>query len=137
MSLKIDITPLLKNVGHVIEVDEAEEISFPEDNLILVSPVEVKGEITNTGSSLLFLGNIKTRARLNCGRCGVEFDLPLEVDAEEEYSRSKSKDDTVFRVEGDNTIDLTEAVRQDLLTELPIQPLCDKKCKGVSKDASS
>lgn len=134
MSLKIDITPLLKNVGRVIEVDETEEISFPEDNLILVSPVEVKGEITNTGSSLLFLGNIKTRARLNCGRCGAEFELPLKVDIEEEYSRSQPKDNAVFRVEGNNTIDLTEAVRQDLLTELPIQPLCDKE---VGKDASS
>lgn len=134
MSLKIDITPLLKNVGLVIEVDETEEISFPEDNLILASPVEVKGEITNTGSSLLFVGNFTAQARLNCGRCGKEFDLPLKVDIEEEYSRSKPKDNTVFRVEGDNTIDLTEAVRQDLLTEIPIQPLCDKE---GGKDASS
>lgn len=137
MSFKIDITPLLKNVGLAIAVDETEVVSFPEDNLVLVSPVKVKGEITNTGSSLLFLGKIISRARLNCGRCGKEFDLPLGVEIEEEYSRNQSKDGTTFRVAGDNTIDLTEIVRQDLLTEIPIQPLCDKKCKGVSKDASS
>lgn len=134
MSFKIDISPLLKNVGRTIEVDETEEVSFPEDNLVLVAPVKVKGEVTNTGSSLLFLGKITSRARLNCGRCGSEFDLPLGVEVEEEYSRGEPKDEIQFRVAGDNTIDLTEVVRQDLLTEIPIQPLCDKE--GV-KDASS
>jgi uncharacterized metal-binding protein YceD (DUF177 family) len=39
-------------------------------------------------------------------------------------------EDFVFLVEPNNTIDLSEVVRQNILTELPIQPLCDKLCPG-------
>ena len=143
MSIRVDITPLLKSVGLKLKIDESETVSYPEDNLILTSPVHVKGEFLNTGRTILFSGKVETTARLNCSRCLKEFDQPVSFGLEEEYSREKpdrakrsgevrlKKEDFVLEVEPDNTIDLSEAIRQDLLTELPIRPLCNENCNPV------
>jgi len=140
VSIRVDIAPLLKSVGLCLKIDEQETVSYPEDSLILTSPIHVKGEFLNTGKTILFSGKVKTTARLNCSRCLKEFDYPVSFDLEEEYSREASnrpgrsgevrlkKEDFVFEVESDNTIDLSEAIRQDILTELPIMPLCEEKC---------
>ena len=141
--MRIDITPLLKSVGMVIKIDETEEVSFPDDGLILTSPLKVSGEFTNTGRLILFTGAVKTRAKVNCRRCLAEMEYPISFKMEEAYSRDPipkargkkrelTDEDFVFEVESDNSIDLKEAVRQDLLTELPMAPLCKENCKGVN-----
>jgi len=143
VSIRIDITPLLKSVGQSLKIDESETVSYPEDNLVLTSPVHIKGEFVNTGRSILFTGWVDTKARLNCSRCLKDFDHPLRFKIEEEYSREShpapaisgrtqlKEEDFIFEVGSDNTIDLSEAIRQDIITELPIQPLCEEACKGV------
>ena len=140
MSIRVDVTPLLKDVGRSLKIDEEEKVSYPEDNLILTSPVHIKGEFLNTGDVILFKGNVKTTVKLNCAYCLNDFDHPLDFDFEEEYGlksgpggegageRKLIDEDFIFAVEPDNTINLSEVVRQNILTELPIRPLCQKGC---------
>ncbi len=142
MSIKIDIAPLLKSVGGTLKIEEEEAVSYPEDGLVLTLPVKISGKFLNTGQTILFSGRIKTNVRLNCGHCLKDFDYPLDIKIEEEYGRERRRsankrgetklkaEDFVFSVEPNNTIDLSEMVRQNILTELPIQPLCDKLCPG-------
>lgn len=148
MPIKIDITPLFASVGRTLKIDEEETVSYPEDNLILTSPVRVSGEFLNTGETILFSGKVKTAVRLNCARCLKEFNHPLEFEFEEEYVREPkrrenksgeiklTRKDFVFAVEPDNTINLSEVIRQNILTELPIQPLCDKLCPEPKKEVN-
>jgi uncharacterized protein len=92
-----------------------------------------------------------TKVRLACCRCLKEFDLPLDIEIEEEYSkrivterRSQTKNDVklneedfIFPVSEDNKIDMTEAIRQNILTSLPIKPLCNEACRGLPADKKS
>ncbi len=145
MPIKIDVAPLLNSVGRSVKIDEVEEASYPEDNLVMTAPVHVTGKFTNVGETILFSGRVVTAVRLNCARCLRDFDLPVDFELEEEYSirpprppvgskELKLTDrDFVFAVEPDRTIDLSEVIRQNILTELPIQPLCDEKCSGPEK----
>ena len=130
MPIKIDITPLLNSVGRTLKIEEEETVSYPEDNLILTSPVKVTGEFVNAGEVIIFSGRIKTTVKLNCAHCLKDFDYPLEFEFEEEYNREGKLEgkDFVFAIEPDNTIDLSEVIRQNILTELPIRPLCNEKC---------
>jgi len=140
--IRIDISPLLKSVGRSVEIDETEEVSYPDDNLVLTAPVRVTGKFTNVGATVLFEGRVRTKVRLNCSRCLTDFDQPVDIDLEEEYSIKPPRTpagvkevkltgkDFVFAVDGDNTIDLSEVVRQNILTGLPIQPICGKLCPG-------
>ncbi len=125
-----------------MKIDETEDISYPEDNLNLSRRVHIAGELVNTGSTILLKGKVDTVVELDCSRCLKKFNYPVKFDIEEEYSRTPAKvsdkredelqdEDFVFEVGSNNTIDVSEAVRQDLLTEIPIKPLCEEKCKGV------
>lgn len=143
MPIIIDITPLLQNVGNTLKIDETEEVSYPEDCLVMTRPVHIKGEITNSGEVIILEGKVETTVKLNCSRCLREFDHPMSFEIEEEYSLHPAKpegkgkyglkkDDFVFAVGSDNTINVSEALRQDILTEIPIKPLCDNNCPGVT-----
>jgi len=141
--MKIDVTDLLKSFGAEIKIDRSETLSFKEDNLDLTSPVHVKLKLTNTGRSVLVSGTLKTTVKLSCCRCLKDFDLPVSLKIEEEYSKRQSvpragkageeielkEKDFVFEIGKDNIIDLDEAIRQNIIVDLPIKPICNKACK--------
>ncbi|NQT29761.1 MAG: DUF177 domain-containing protein [Candidatus Saganbacteria bacterium] len=140
--MKIDLTELLEKVGNDADIEESEEISFPEDNLNLTSPVAMKLHLVNIGSSVLVEGKVTTEAQLECSRCLEKFKFPLSIDIEEEFTKELfiasgsneielKEGDFTGTIERDNTIDLAELIRQDLLLALPIKTLCAQDCKGI------
>jgi uncharacterized protein len=147
MMMKIDISELLKKVGNKLNIDETELLNFEDDNLILTGPVNIKAHLVNAGETVLINGSIKATAKLSCCRCLKEFDMPIQIELEEEYGKKASRSkkvkkgqeveledkDFIFPIGDDNKIDLTEAIRQNIFTSLPIKPLCNKTCKGLDK----
>jgi uncharacterized protein len=142
--VKIDLTELLCKVGNEAEVEQSEKISFPEDDLSLTKPIKIRLHLVNTGTSVLVKGNAETEAELECSRCLKTFKRPLSVKIEEEFLRYRpeyksgggielKEEDFVYPIEKDNTIDLTEVIRQDLLLAIPIKILCSPDCKGIEK----
>jgi len=148
--MKIDVTDLLKSFGAEIKLDRSETLSFPsvgdadkEDRLNLTSPVHVKLKLMNTGGTILVSGTLKTTVRMSCSRCLKGFDLPVDIKIEEEYSKRQvpprtgkageeielKEKDFVFEIGEDNIIDLGEAIRQNIMVNLPIKPICNKACK--------
>jgi uncharacterized protein len=162
--MKIDVTDLLKSFGAEIKLDRSETLSFPptrfdasldarqarrvgdadkEDRLNLTSPVHVKLKLMNTGGTILVSGTLKTTVKLNCSRCLKDFDLPVDIKIEEEYSKRQvppragkageeielKEKDFVFEIGEDNIIDLDEAIRQNIIVSLPIKTVCNKACK--------
>jgi uncharacterized protein len=162
--MKIDVTDLLKSFGAQLKIDRSETLSFPparfdasldarqarrvgkadeEDRLNLTSPVHVKLKLTNTGRTVLVSGTLKTTVRMTCCRCLKDFDLPVSIKIEEEYSKRPpvprvgkageeielKEKDFVFEIGEDNIIDLDEAIRQNIIVDLPIKPVCNKACK--------
>ena len=143
--MKIDVSNLLKQVGATHKVEGSEALSFKEDDLKLSSPVRVKLKLVNTGRTVLITGLLKTTVRLGCCRCLKEFDYPINIKIEEEYSKKHfssqnikegeeaelKEKDLVFEIGEDNVIDLDEAIRQNIIVALPIKPLFSKLCRGL------
>lgn len=140
--MKIDLTELLQKVGNEADIEQTEKVSFPEDNLNLTKPIKIKMHLVNTGTSVLLKGKIDTEVELECARCLKTFKLPLSFKIEEEYARKPpaprgkgeielKEEDFVYQIEKDNSIDLTEVIRQNLLLALPIKALCKPDCKGI------
>lgn len=141
--MKIDLSKLLREVGDTVDIQESEAVSYPDDNLTLVKPVEMDLQLINAGDLILLRGNVSTAAELDCARCLNKYVLPLDVEINEEFSSevpvpSKNKreekelhaEDFISPLDKDKTIDVSEIVRQNLLLELPLQPLCRKDCPG-------
>ena len=149
--MKIDVSDLLKEVGAELKLDISETLSFPpvsetdkDDRLILTSPVNVKIKLINTGDTVLVTGTLKTTVELSCCRCLKDFDYPVSIKIDEEYGKRKpvprgrkrageeielKEEDFVFEIGENNIIDLDEAVRQNIIVNLPIKPICSKTCK--------
>jgi uncharacterized protein len=141
--VKIDLTELLRQVGNEADINEEAKVSFPEDGLNLTRPVKIDLHLVNTGASVLVSGALATEAELECSRCLKKFKRPVVARVEEEYVRGplpspqkKGKetelkpDDFVYPLGPDETLDLGEAIRQNLMLALPIKPLCREACKG-------
>jgi uncharacterized protein len=144
IEMKIDLTELLCKVGNESDVEEAEESSYPEDNLNLTKPVRMKLHFVNSGTMVILNGKIETEAELQCSRCLKKFSAPLLVKIKEDFAKYSSlprsnkggelelhDEDFVFPIEKDNTIDISEVIRQNLLLALPSKPLCSAKCQGL------
>jgi len=149
MSFSIDVGQLLKRTGNEEKIRAEEKISFPEDDLVITAPVRIDIRLVNTGESILVTGEIETKVTLNCVRCLKDYERNISVDLEEEYVRQPKRvqagrkkgvkpgeEDAGFSIGEDGSINLTEAVRQNLLTALPIKPLCSIDCKGLDEGKS-
>ena len=73
------------------------------------------------GNALLVTGSLSTPATVRCSRCLRVFDLLLRV---EQF---------VFHQElhGEDFVDLTANMREDIILELPQRVLCAEDCKGL------
>jgi uncharacterized protein len=125
---------------------------------ISVDPVELAGqliqfdrpftgeaEIWNAGDRLLVRASLSGEALLPCSRCLTRFALPLETEFEEEfiegqpgYKAAVEDDDEAEDESGRNVsyftgdeIDLNDTLRDNILLELPMQPLCRDDCAGL------
>jgi uncharacterized protein len=104
----------------------------------LVEPVvvDLEAQATTTGE-VLVRGTVKTRVGMDCRRC-LE---PVERDLDEEVSLLFSPPDQLdpedrggevrlLLTEG-NLLELTEAIREEILLAAPRWVLCDPECKGL------
>jgi uncharacterized protein len=73
------------------------------------------------GNALLVTGKLQTAATLRCSRCLKTFELPLRVSQ------------FVFHQEltGEDFVDLTANIREDIILEIPQRALCQSGCKGL------
>lgn len=141
--MKIDLSSILKEVGSKQHIEISEAMDFHDEPLELTKPVNVNADITNTGKSILLKGVVSTEIKLDCGRCLNKYNFPLHFRIEEQYCKN-SKDykditgeieltdeDFVYLIEEDNTIDLYEIIRQNIIAQIPIKPLCSLDCIGI------
>jgi uncharacterized protein len=142
--VKLDLTDLLRNPGNEADIAEELKVNFAEDGLKTTSPVRVKLHLVNAGPLVLMDGTAESNVELKCSRCGNDFITSLAADISEEYSKflppagggkgqeiELRDEDFVYRIEADNTLDLNETVRQNLILALPLQTICED-CKNPS-----
>jgi DUF177 domain-containing protein len=140
--VKIDLTELLQKANKEIDIQESENISFPDDDLNLTKPVKVNLHLVNSGETVLLTGKATTETELECSRCLKKYKVPISISLNEEFTKNPfvpsgkgaielKDEDFANPIDEDNLVDLTEILRQDLLLAIPIKTLCSKNCKGI------
>lgn len=137
--MQIEIGDILKKLGAHKELDFEENLQF--DYIDFAGPVKGYIKITNIGGRIFAEGRVSAKVKLNCCRCCEDFISPVEANLREEFLDGKSdqvrsmNEDDLEDLQGfiynDDSIDLREAIRQNILTALPINPVCNEKCKGI------
>ena len=136
MQMKIDVGELLKDVGNEADVEKEAKLACTADGIDIEGPVKVVLHLVNTGEGILATGSARAKVNLECSRCGKPFVAALNAKIEEQYSREVT-DEMIFPIGSDNFIDLSEAIRQNLIISLPIKTICSKDCRlpeGISKN---
>ena len=133
--MQINVAQQLKNpLGDIrcYSIDETSRDGF-----------DVRGEakLVRTNRSILVTGQFRTVVKCACSRCLESFDCPLAFEMEEEYfpvshvpnepAGSVVDDIDGFTIGVDHTLDLNEAMRQNILIRLPAKPLCQEECGGL------
>lgn len=101
----------------------------------------VSVRIFRTGRKVIVEGLIKAGVSLRCGRCLKEFVHPLAIDFLDEYNPAEERDqlndheltgdEMALGTYEDDEIDLTEAVKEQVILAIPMKPLCSSDCKGI------
>ena len=105
------------------------------------SPLQSEVKIQKVGRSVLITGKVQTTLRLKCVRCLKEFSHPLsspfeltlhplrEAPSEEETELVSEEMESNFLEGGE--IHLSEIACEQIFLEIPYQPFCQERCKGL------
>ncbi len=96
------------------------------------SPIELDLRLESVVEGVLVSGTASVQVRGECVRCLGEVSDQLEVDIQElyVYPGVEQDDDLASRLEGD-LIDLEPLLRDEVVLDLPFQPLCRDDCFGL------
>ncbi len=133
--MKINVAQQLK--GHIGEsrsytVGETSRDGFP---------IEGEAKLVLTNRSILATGQFKTTVKCTCSRCLEEFDYCFYFRVEEEFFpagnmliEGHAPEDEAregFFIGEDHILDLSEAFRQNVLLNIPQNPVCRPDCAGL------
>ena len=127
------------NVGFIAQqsIGYSRKFQFDIPTLVLEPDLnlsEFMGTITvsRTSEGLLFRGKFQAYVDATCSRCLSDFKHLLITDFTELYVfQSHAQEDSELIYPEDGQVDLEPIVREYLLLELPINPICKTDCQGL------
>ena len=139
----INVTQLLKEpVGtsqsHDISGMIADEIE---------GSVEGKAKLIRMSQGVFVQCKLNAEVKLVCSRCLDTFLCPIGFTTEEEFlpvadvsddlALSSPEQSEEFTIDDKNILDLGELIRQYVLLNLPMKPLCRPDCPGTKEENSN
>lgn len=147
--MRVNVGELLADRRAVRTVAFSERFESPAEDITLLDPVTGELSLISTGRTVCLTGRVRTVLNLVCGACLRPFTQPLEYPIVEEFGRGAppslgpagggpargesalGPEDFVVPVGPDETVDLSEVIRQHLVLALPIAPRCREGCRGL------
>ena len=133
MSAMLDVSKALKYPGQEyafeaeLELEEMEVLNDP----VRFDGIVVKGEYFGTGDQVSIRGTVDSTVTSRCAKCLEPVTISLTAEMDALFARQPDPDDPdLYSFEGSKA-DLTDAVRDALLLELPYRFLCSEDCKGL------
>ena len=121
-----------------LEVDLVEELGI--EGISLVSPVKARLSITRVAAEVMVSGDMSVERDNVCSRCLKGFrqvqELPVnvvyhpveEIGAEKHELRDDEMDMGFY---GGDELDLHDLLREQVMLNAQMKPLCDEACKGL------
>lgn len=116
-------------------------IDLHDPDATVVAPVTGEVRFQRTNQGILATGTAATIVRLQCVRCLEDYEQPLNFEFSEMYLPTIEvlsgrpmppvSEEQGFPIDARHHLDLTEMLRQQIILNLPDQPLCREDCAGI------
>jgi len=90
------------------------------EEIKVVSPLEVQYRVFLEEENLHMHFSLDCKMQCVCSRCLNAYESPLHTEGELAQSIGRAR-----------FIDVTDDLRQEILLEYPVKPLCQDTCKGI------
>ena len=108
------------------------ELDLSSQDLPVIGKISIEGNIENAGDVLLMKAHLQAKVKRVCSRCLKEFEAQTEAQVEERYFPAETdelpEDALTYKFD---VVDITEPLREGLIVNEPVQPLCKADCKGL------
>jgi uncharacterized protein len=137
-----NVAQLMKAPVGTSQVNDFHEEEFQaDDDIKVVGPLDGHVRMRRTNQGLLVDGWVDLTLQLECNRCLKVFEQPMHLTFEEQFYPTVDvvsglplapfDEEEIFPIDTHHELDLTEAIRQNALTALPMVTLCQEDCKGL------
>jgi uncharacterized protein len=106
---------------HLEEELKSEELDLETALIKFRHPLKLAARISRITNALTIDLNIKAVIFADCSRCLTEFEWVFNKDLQLNYALESS----------DVFIDLKPNIREEIILDYPIKPLCKLNCKGL------
>ncbi len=133
MASTLNVTNALKNPGqqYPFTADAViEEMDVMGDPVRFLD-IAAKGSYVGSGETVSLEAEVTATVVSRCARCLGEVTLPIKAQMEAEYSRQPDPEDPDQYSFETSTLELTDAIKDALVLELPLRFLCSEDCKGL------
>ena len=104
--------------------------------------------VIRTHQGVLVRAELQTQIKLTCSRCLDQFESRSELTMEEESvpiddpetdrtTESAEEPQGEIHLDYQHVLDMAEVIRQYVLTEVPIKPLCCEECPGLCPECGT
>jgi uncharacterized protein len=137
--------PLRLNVGFLLHqgVGTSRNFDFDHSRVQVGSDLQVaslKGSLrlSRTAQGLYAQGELKAETESECVRCLTEFPLVLVVQINDLFVYPPNQaTDPILTIPETGVLDLGPLLREYLLLNVPLQPLCQPECKGLCPECGN
>jgi uncharacterized protein len=140
--MQYNVAQLMKaQVGASFEADIDEDNVQLDEDIQVIGPIHGHVRMRRTNQGLLVDGWVDVTVELACNRCLEQFEQRLHMTFIEQFYPTVDVitgialppfDETeVFPIDDHHHVDLTEAIRQHVLLELPMFAICREDCAGL------
>lgn len=92
--------------------------------------LQLDARLEDVSDGVLVTATVTAPLAGECARCLDEFTSSLQVSFQELYAGESVSEDDGYVLDGD-LLDLEPALRDALVLDLPLSPLCDPDCPGL------
>ena len=120
-SLRIAVTQI-PSEGCIKELDcLPSDLSFEPEEIEVSKPIKVTARLKKEIDFIHLKGEISVNLKLHCSRCLEDFKKDFRYNLNLEFPVRREQ----------TSIDITEALRQELILNYPFKILCSPDCKGL------
>lgn len=131
--MKVDISDILVTNGTSKEVKlrEAPEERKLTEECFLDGDLLFTGTLTNQNGVFLLDGTLEISYSSECFRCLKPLKDAMKLKIMESFVNSDSSDQSDMYVFDGKTIDLSKAIYDNIILNLPMKQLCSEDCRGL------